>query len=461
MGKVTQRQEAGAFCTSWPSACCGPGMLAFTKRDWRGTRAPPRLGPPGRLAGADRRLPEPHLLVRPARVGALPLRQRPPAAVPRQGVGVPGAGRRADHPRRRPDPGLPRDRRTPRSRCATRSRAVEKGECVVVYPEGTITRDPGLWPMTGKTGAARIALATGAPVIPVAQWGAQDVHRRPTARSSALLPRKTMQVSGRARRSTSTTCAVATSTPTLLARGHRRASWRRSPRCSRRSAARQAPAERYDLQARATQPRRQDAGTTRRDVGADARRGHGQRVVGHGVRHGARRRRQRGRDLGPRRRARRRHHRPRAREREVPARASCCPTRCGPPPTPPTRSTAPTIVVLAVPAQSLRDNLATWNGLVARDSVLVSLMKGIEQGTTHADEPGGRARSSGVELSRIAVVSGPEPGPGDRRSASRPRPPSRAPTRRVAERRRRRLHHGVLPALLDHRRRGHRDRRRR
>ena len=40
------------------------------------------------------------------------------------------------------------------------------------------------------------------------------------------------------------------------------------------------------------------------------------------------------------------------------------------------------IVVLAVPAQSLRDNLSTWNGLVARDSVLVSLMKGIEQGTT-------------------------------------------------------------------------------
>ena len=39
--------------------------------------------------------------------------------------------------------------------------AIEAGECVVVYPEGTITKDPGLWPMVGKTGAARIALATG------------------------------------------------------------------------------------------------------------------------------------------------------------------------------------------------------------------------------------------------------------------------------------------------------------
>jgi 1-acyl-sn-glycerol-3-phosphate acyltransferase len=53
--------------------------------------------------------------------------------------------------------------------------AVDAGECVVVYPEGTITRDPGLWPMTGKTGAARIALATGCPVIPVAHWGVQEL----------------------------------------------------------------------------------------------------------------------------------------------------------------------------------------------------------------------------------------------------------------------------------------------
>ncbi|WP_204163813.1 lysophospholipid acyltransferase family protein [Nocardioides solisilvae] len=50
--------------------------------------------------------------------------------------------------------------------------AVQRGECVVVYPEGTLTRDPDLWPMRGKSGAARIALATGVPVLPVAHWGA-------------------------------------------------------------------------------------------------------------------------------------------------------------------------------------------------------------------------------------------------------------------------------------------------
>ncbi len=71
--------------------------------------------------------------------------------------------------------------------------AVDRGECVVVYPEGTITRDPDLWPMTGKTGAARIALATGAPLIPLGIWGAQEVIA-PYGRRLRLLPRKTMHV---------------------------------------------------------------------------------------------------------------------------------------------------------------------------------------------------------------------------------------------------------------------------
>ncbi|CAM5550128.1 1-acyl-sn-glycerol-3-phosphate acyltransferase OS=Streptomyces griseomycini OX=66895 GN=FHS37_006332 PE=4 SV=1 [Streptomyces griseomycini] len=53
--------------------------------------------------------------------------------------------------------------------------AVQRGECVAFYPEGTLTRDPDGWPMTGKTGAARVALQTKCPVIPVAQWGANEV----------------------------------------------------------------------------------------------------------------------------------------------------------------------------------------------------------------------------------------------------------------------------------------------
>ncbi|MFE9428402.1 lysophospholipid acyltransferase family protein [Kitasatospora sp. NPDC006697] len=53
--------------------------------------------------------------------------------------------------------------------------AIENGQVVQFYPEGTITRDPELWPMTGKSGAARVALMTGAPVIPVAHWGAHEI----------------------------------------------------------------------------------------------------------------------------------------------------------------------------------------------------------------------------------------------------------------------------------------------
>ena len=69
--------------------------------------------------------------------------------------------------------------------------AVRAGECVVVYPEGTITRDPAGWPMTGKTGAARIALETGCPVVPIGQWGAQEVLG-PYAKKPDLFPRKTI-----------------------------------------------------------------------------------------------------------------------------------------------------------------------------------------------------------------------------------------------------------------------------
>ncbi|MDB1089611.1 lysophospholipid acyltransferase family protein [Streptomyces sp. ACA25] len=73
--------------------------------------------------------------------------------------------------------------------------AVQRGECVAFYPEGTLTRDPRLWPMEGKTGAARVALQTRAPVIPVAQWGAHEVAP-PYAKADRLrlFPRKTLTV---------------------------------------------------------------------------------------------------------------------------------------------------------------------------------------------------------------------------------------------------------------------------
>ncbi len=56
--------------------------------------------------------------------------------------------------------------------------ALERGECILIYPEGTVTLDPDLWPMRAHTGVARLALASGAPVIPVGQWGAQGIYDR-------------------------------------------------------------------------------------------------------------------------------------------------------------------------------------------------------------------------------------------------------------------------------------------
>jgi 1-acyl-sn-glycerol-3-phosphate acyltransferase len=60
--------------------------------------------------------------------------------------------------------------------------ALGRGRVIVLHPEGTVTRDPDGWPMSGKTGAARLAmLVPGVPVIPVAQWGVQesiDLYRK-------------------------------------------------------------------------------------------------------------------------------------------------------------------------------------------------------------------------------------------------------------------------------------------
>jgi 1-acyl-sn-glycerol-3-phosphate acyltransferase len=70
---------------------------------------------------------------------------------------------------------------------------VDHQQGVIVYPEGTLTREPGMWPMRGKTGAARIALEHDIPLIPAAHWGTQAVLPRYSKKLS-VFPRKTIQI---------------------------------------------------------------------------------------------------------------------------------------------------------------------------------------------------------------------------------------------------------------------------
>ena len=72
--------------------------------------------------------------------------------------------------------------------------AVRQGKAVLIYPEGTVTKDPDGWPMAGRHGAVRMALQTGCPLVPVAQWGAQAFMPGPKPSLPRPFPRKTFQV---------------------------------------------------------------------------------------------------------------------------------------------------------------------------------------------------------------------------------------------------------------------------
>jgi 1-acyl-sn-glycerol-3-phosphate acyltransferase len=60
----------------------------------------------------------------------------------------------------------------------TAGRALAAGEVVVIYPEGTVTRNPDFLPMKGKTGVVRLSLASGVPITPLASWGSQAVWQK-------------------------------------------------------------------------------------------------------------------------------------------------------------------------------------------------------------------------------------------------------------------------------------------
>lgn len=73
---------------------------------------------------------------------------------------------------------IPVDRGSTEATASLRAaeQALDEGKLVLIYPEGTVTRDPDRWPMQARTGAARLALARDVPVVPVAHWGTHRVY---------------------------------------------------------------------------------------------------------------------------------------------------------------------------------------------------------------------------------------------------------------------------------------------
>lgn len=170
-----------------------PGLLLFTRRDWRGQEHVPTTG--GVILAAN------HIsLVDPMSLCDYVLHgvDRIPRFLAKdtlfKGGGIVartmrGAGQ------------IPVHRKTADASLALSDAvaALARGECIVIYPEGTVSRDPDKWPMLAKTGVARLALLSGAPVVPVGQWGAQavlDSYRESALRLHLLPPKKVSIVAG-------------------------------------------------------------------------------------------------------------------------------------------------------------------------------------------------------------------------------------------------------------------------
>lgn len=69
-------------------------------------------------------------------------------------------------------------------------KALQRGHVVLIYPEGTITRDPDFWPMRARTGAARLALDNDVPIIPVAHWNTQLIYDHYNGKKFRPFPRR-------------------------------------------------------------------------------------------------------------------------------------------------------------------------------------------------------------------------------------------------------------------------------
>jgi len=185
VARASRRNPPKGAAFAFIEVLCRPLLATLVKRDWRGMENVPREG--GVIVVANHYsffdpISVAHLLVKAGRT---------PRFLAKSGVFKnPVLGRLFRSAGQIP---VYRESRDAALAFKDAVAAVERGEVIIVYPEGTMTKDPDLWPMTGKTGAARIALRTGAPVLPIAQWGAQEVFAS-YSKKPQVFPRKTLRV---------------------------------------------------------------------------------------------------------------------------------------------------------------------------------------------------------------------------------------------------------------------------
>ena len=185
MARASRRNPRPGAAFTFIEALCRPLLVVLVKRDWRGMQNVPREG--GVIVVANH-----YSFFDPISVGHfLVAAGRTPRFLAKAGVfKQPTLGKLFRAAGQIP---VYRESRDAALAFKDALAAVERGETIIVYPEGTMTKDPGLWPMVGKTGAARIALRTGAPVLPIAQWGAQEVFAH-YSKKPDFFPRKTLKV---------------------------------------------------------------------------------------------------------------------------------------------------------------------------------------------------------------------------------------------------------------------------
>lgn len=165
-----------------------PPLLLLTRRDWRGLEHVPATG--GVILAANHiSHADPLTLADFVLYGARRIPRFMAKDTLFKGNGIVGRTMRGAGQ-------IPVYRRTVDASLALRDAvaALQRGECVIIYPEGTVSRDPQKWPMRARTGVARLALLSGAPVVPVAQWGAQEILDSYRTPGVHLLPRKTIHM---------------------------------------------------------------------------------------------------------------------------------------------------------------------------------------------------------------------------------------------------------------------------